>query len=222
MENKKFNWRNYNKSQTREKIIFLKLLRELCAILPEKYQTNSNNPLRPRKVIFSVCMKNYCRTSGRSVIGELDICRKLGYLKEKTPCFNSIFSYLKNPAVTIILQDMIKLTALPLASIETKICGDSTGIGTRIVHDRWSVIRQNYSKHHKYMKLHASFGTISNIITSCRVTHGTQADSPMLSVLVDETCENFKPEEYSWDKAYLSRKNMEKIWEYGCLPVERG
>ena len=219
-EKKDFDWTGYNKSQMKEKVMFVKLLKELCDTLPEKYRANSRTPMKLRTIIFSICMKSYCRKNGRNIIGEIEICKNLGYFKGKLPHFNTLFNYLKHPQMTLVLQDLIKITSLPLASIETKLCGDSTGIGTRVLHDRWSVVRQNYEKHHKYVKLHASFGTLSNIITSCRVTLGTSADGPMLPTLVNETCENFSPEEYSWDMAYLSRDNLETIWNHNnCLPL---
>lgn len=210
-------WTKYNKSQTKEKLMFVKLLKELCDLLPSKYRTTGRKPMELSHVIFCICMKNYCIKSSRRVIGELELCRQAGFI-EKIPHFNTLLNYLKNPNLTFILQELIKITSLPLSSIEKKLCGDSTGFGTRVVHDRWSVVRQNYSKHHKYLKLHASFGTLTNIITSCRVTEGTKSDSLVLPELVNETCENYKPEEYSWDKAYLSRDNFEVIWNNNCLP----
>jgi transposase len=218
--NKPFNWSLYNKSQTREKIIFIKLLTELCNVLPEYYKAHKvGGAIRLRHVIFCMCMKNYCLKSGRRIIGELEMCRRMGLIK-KTPHFNSLFNYFKNPAMTHILQDLIKLTSLPLQAIEKKFCGDSTGFGMSILDDKWSQIRSHYEKHHKYLKAHISFGVLSNIVTHCVVTDGTKADSPFLKELVDETAKGFELVEYSFDKAYLSRKNMQEIFKHnGCLPL---
>jgi len=215
---KNFNWRSYNLSQTREKVLFLNLLKELCNTLPQKFRVNKKKPFELSNVIFCLCLKSYCLKSGRRIIGEIELCKKLGLI-DKIPHFNTIFNYLKNPALTPIFQDLIKVSSLPLIAVERKFCGDSTGIGTRILHDRWSAIRQNYSKHHEYMKLHASFGTLTNVVTSCRITKGTVNDTTMLPELVEETAENFRTEEYSFDKAYLSRDNLQRIWEKGCLPL---
>ena len=194
--NQKFNWTKYNKSQTQEKVLFLELLKDLCDILPKKWKYECRRPIQLHQIIFSICVKSYCLKSGRRAVSELKLCEKLGYIK-KICHFNTIFNYLKNPKITLVLQELIKLTSLPLRSVETKLCGDSTGISTSVLGDRWSVIRQNYSQHHKYMKIHASFGTLTNIITSCRITKANVHDSKMFSELVDESCENFNPKEYS-------------------------
>lgn len=215
---KKGYWTKYNKSQTQEKVLFIQLLKELCDNLPKKWKITRTKPLALAKIIFCLCMKEYCLKSGRRIIGELELAKKLGYI-DRVPHFNTLFNYLRNPRLTIVLQELVRLTSLPLTAVERKFCGDSTGIATGVLHDRWSMIRQNYAKHHEYMKLHGSFGTLTNILTSVRVTEGTQADSPILPELVDETCENFKAEEYSWDKAYSSRENLQKIANKNCLPL---
>lgn len=217
-EEKKFDWRAYNKSQTQEKVFFIKLLRELCNLLPDKYRENCSKPMELSHIIFCLCMKSYCLKSGRRIIGELELCKRMGLIS-KAGHFNSIYSYLNNPKITKILQELIRFTSLPLKAIEKKFCGDSTGFGTSVLDDRWSAIRQQYSKHHKYYKAHITFGVLTNIVTSCRVTKGTMNDSPMLPELVDETAENFDLEEFSFDKAYSSKRNLEKIWEYNCLPL---
>jgi len=217
--NKPFDWSLYNKSQTREKVMFLRIQKELCDTLPEKQRINSAKPLNLSHIIFCLCMKSYCLKSGRRIIGELELCRRMGLIK-KTPHFNSLFNYLKNPKLTPILQDLIKLSSLPLKSIEKKFCGDSTGFGTSILDDKWSKIRSEYSQHHRYMKAHISFGVLTNIVTHCVVTKGTKADSPYLPELVDETAKEFEIVEYSFDKAYSSRKNMHEIYKHNeCLPL---
>lgn len=169
-------------------------------------------------IIFCICMKNYCIKSSRRVIGELELCKQAGFI-EKIPHFNTLLNYLKNPNLTFVLQELIKVTSLPLKSIERKFCCDATGFGTGILNDRWSVIRQNYEKHHKYYKAHITFGVLTNIVTSARVTEGIRADSPLLPEMLDETSENFNLEEWSADKGYISRENIDKIWEKNCLPL---
>ena len=92
-------------------------------------------------------MKCYCLKSGRRIIGELEICKNLGLI-DKVPHFNTLFNYSKKPYLTQILEESIKITSLPLKAVEKKFCCDSSGFGTSVLDDRWSVIRQNYSKHH--------------------------------------------------------------------------
>lgn len=213
-------WTLYNKSQTKEKPMFIEILREICNALPAKYKTRGKHKkaLHLNYIIFCVCMRAYCLKSGRRLIGELALCKKMRFIN-RIPHFNTIFNYLKSPELTFVLQELIQLASLPLKAIERKFASDSSGFSNSILHDRWSVIRQNYSKHHKYFKAHITYGVLTNIVTSCRITEGTRADSPMLAEMIDETAKNFKMEEVSADKAYLSRNNLEKIWEKGALPL---
>lgn len=201
-------WTKYNQSQTREKILFLRLLSELCKTLP--YQRLSDQ-------IFWCCMKQYELKSGRRLIGELEICKKAGYIS-KVPHFNSIFNALGNPKITDHLIDLIKLSSVPLRAVERNFCCDSTGFGLTTIHDRWSKIRQEYSKHHLYLKAHIAFGSLTNIVTACKITPGNFADCPLLPELVDETAKNFEIKEWSADKAYLSRLNLQTIFKHGALP----
>lgn len=202
-------WTKYNQSQMREKILFMKLLKEICSTLPTKSRRDN---------VFCVCMKAYCKTSGRRIIGELELCRRAGFI-ERTPHFNSLFNYLNRNDMTKELQELIQLSSIPLRAVERKFCCDSTGFGASVLHDRWSQIRQEYSKHHKYLKAHIAFGTLTNIVTACRITEGNNADSPMLPELVEETSKTFKLEEWSADKGYLSRENYEAIWNKGATPL---
>jgi len=201
-------WTNYNKSQTQEKTLFLKFLKEICDVIPDK---------KTRQMVFCICLKTYTLKSSRRLIGELDLCRKAGYL-EKVPHFNSILNWLNRNDLTDTLQTLIKLSSLPLKAIERKFACDSTGFGMDLIHDRWSQIRQQYQKHHKYMKAHVTFGVLSNIATSCRITEGTAADSPMMPEMVDETAENFTIDEWSADKGYLARSNLQKVFDKGGTP----
>ena len=201
-------WTKYNLSQTKEKTLFLKLLREICNIIPRRKISN---------MVFCMCLKTYTLKSARRLIGELELCRKAHYI-EKVPHFNTILNYLNRTDITYTLHNLIKLSSLPLKPIEKKFATDSTGFGMSITNEKWSKIRQHYEKHHNYMKAHVTFGVLSNIITSCRITEGTRADSQLLPEMVDETAENFKLEEWSADKAYLSKKNLEEIHKHDCIP----
>lgn len=206
---KKGYWTQYNKSQTQEKTIFLRLLKELCSTIKQKKTADQ---------IFWVCLKQYALKSSRRTIAELQLCKNAGYI-DKVPHFNSILNALQNPTLTDHLEDAIKLTSMPLRAIERKFCCDSTGFGMTTIQDRWSTIRQEYSKHHKYLKAHIAFGILTNIVTACKITEGEASDSPMLAPLVEETSKNFSLEEWSADKAYLSRQNLQTIFEHGAIPL---
>lgn len=212
-----FNWHNYNLSQTKEKIVFLRLLKELCDTLPDQYSIRRPKPVNLRNILFALCLKSYCQKSGRRIIGELELCKKSG-LVSNVNHFNSLFLYLNKPELTPILQELIRLSSMPLRSIEKKFACDATGFGLSIMDDRWIQIRSRYEKHHKYMKAHISFGVLTNIVTHCIITNGSENDSPYLKDLVEETSKGFKIEEWSADKGYISRLNLEAVFEKGGIP----
>ena len=61
-------------------------------------------------------------------------------------------------------------------------------------------------------------GVKTNVISSVSITSEFDNDSPELKALVNETAENFKMEEISADKAYLSQDNLELIESKGAVP----
>ena len=213
-------WQRYNRSQTQEKTIFIRLLKELTECLPNRYRGFGENRrcINLAHIIFCLCVKNYVIKSARRTIAELETYKNLKYI-DKVPHFNTLLIYLRDPRLRPILEDLIRFSALPLKDIENKFCCDATGFGISVLNDRWSQIRQKFNKHHKYYKAHICFGVFTNIVTSCKITEGTSHDAPHLPELVNETAKNFRMIECSADKGYLSRENLKVIWDNGCLPL---
>jgi transposase len=193
-----FNWSAYNNSQMREKIMFLDLLGDICKLLDDDALAHK---------IFCIGVKTYANTSSRRVISELELCKRKGWI-QYTPHFNSILNYLNDLKVKRALKYLLELSALPLAQLEKQFCIDSTGFSERKYIERWSVIRQDFSRHQSYKKAHCIYGAYSNAVVSCIVTEGSAADSPKFIELLDNAARNFKVQEVSADMGYLSRENM--------------
>ena len=71
-----FNWRMYNNSQTREKIIVLTLLKELCNLLEgDAYIGKGRRSMPAGHMIFCMGLKVYSSLSSRRLISELELCR---------------------------------------------------------------------------------------------------------------------------------------------------
>lgn len=177
-EVKTFNWSDYNRSQTKEKSLFLELLSELCEVLDtdldrEEGRHNGNDAHR----IFCMCLKTYLNTSARRLISDLELCKKTGYLRSVSH-FNTILNYFNDKTLTKILKFLIELSAKPLSQLERSFAVDASGIGLRSYLSRWSSVRQEYGRHKNYKKIHVIFGTLTNVAATCIVTAGKNADSP--------------------------------------------
>lgn len=205
---KPFNWSAYNNSQMKEKTMFLELLKDICQILDDEKLAHK---------IFCICIKTYTNTSSRRVISELDLCKKRSCIRF-VPHFNSILNYLNDAKVKRILKYLIELSALPLVQLEDKLAIDSTGFSERKYVERWSVIRQDYTKHRQYKKAHCIYGTKTNAVVSCIITEGTEADSPRFKELLDSAAKNFNIKEISADLAYSSRNNLKHAEDLGITP----
>ena len=113
------------------------------------------------------------------------------------------------------LEALIKLSSLPLKSVETKFAVDSTGFRTTRFND-YCREKYNTNREHVWLKCHAITGVQTNIITGVEVEFGNDADSPHFVPLVEATASNgFSMEEVSADKAYSSRNNLACVDELG-------
>lgn len=210
-------WTAYNKSQTSEKIIFLKLLNELCGIMGDLPHSKGRKPVELSDMIFSCCLKTYLGFSSRRSISDLKMAQNLNYLS-KTVHFNTILKYLDDRTITPILKQLIEISALPLKQIETDFAVDATGFSTGRF-DRWTTARvYTDSKIRYWKKAHVTYGVLTNIVTSVEITSGSTHDSIMFQEIITRTANNFKVREVSADLGYSSHKNLQIVSELGGIP----
>lgn len=213
-----FNWRAYNNSQMREKIMFLKLLDDLCQMIDDdKYSFRGRKPTSFSHQVFCMCLKVYLGTSSRRLISDLELCREKRYI-DCVPHFNSVCNYFNNKNIKFWLKNLIELSALPLGELEDKFAIDATGFSQKKYADRWSMVRQTYSRHREYKKAHCIYGTYSNTIVAVKITEGNSNDSPHFRELLKRASENFDIKEISADKGYSSRENHKIAEELGITP----
>ena len=217
MEEEKFDWTAYNESQTKEKLLFLELLKDLTRSLERTHVHEDKKTNRINRMVFCLGVKVYSNLSSRRVISDLEICRRAGHIKE-VPHFNTITNYLNSKQLTKYLKDLVRLSALPLAQLERRFAIDGSGVAERNYLQRWSEVRQKHYKHRSYKKIHAIVGVYSNVIASVIVTDGNKNDSPYFKQLLEEAAANFEIEEVSADKAYLSRDNLKAAGDLNISP----
>ncbi|MFH1452180.1 MAG: transposase [archaeon] len=211
------NWKAYDKSQTNEKLFFLRLLKELCRNVEQPEYKFGRPTLPISDMIFASILKVYTTFSLRRFMSDMKIVKEMG-LVDYVCTYPTISNFIKKKELTKILKELIKISSAPLSSVESSFSADSSGFATcrfaRYFDYKWG----KKSKYRLWLKAHILCGNKTNIITCAEITDGTSNDSPQLTKLVDETAKRFKMGGVCCDKAYSSRKNLELIHNVGAVP----
>jgi transposase len=214
------NWPAYNAAQVSEKATFVKLLRDLCAGIPEPSQSMGRPRLPLADMIFSAAFKVYSTVSARRFMTDLREAHTDGLIS-RLPCYNSIFNYLESEELTPIIRDMVTRSALPLRAVETDFAIDSTGFTSTQLIGLWQTEKYGAKKHrveHDWLKLHAVCGVNTNVIAAVEVTPRNSQDSPQFAPLIEATAQHFNVQRVLGDKAYSSRANLELTESIGAVP----
>jgi len=168
-------------------------------------------------MLFGSIMKVYTGFSLRRFMSDMQIAQSMG-LVEVVPSYSTISNFMNREEIKVILDTLIKTSALPLKEVETAFAIDSSGFSTSRF-ARWFDYKWGKEKKFKvWLKAHINCGVKTNIITAVNITEGTSSDSNELKSLIEQTAENFNMYEVSADKAYTSKKNLELIKEHGAIP----
>jgi transposase len=211
-------WPAYNEAQTNEKDKFLALLRDLCKGIQEPAHVGrGRRPIPMADAVFSALYKVYSTFSARRFMSDLRRAKEDGFI-DALPCYNSIFNYLENPALTPILHAMITETSLPLKTVEVDFACDSSGFTTskfiRWYDHKYGTPRQQ----HEWVKVHLTCGVKTNIVTTVVIKDRDAHDSPLLPEMVATTRENFVIRDFCADKGYVSIDNYAAIDKAGGTP----
>jgi len=213
------NWALYNLSQTKEKLMFLKILNDAVDYLeiPYEYKGNGRPPHDLRDMIKCCCIKVFNNFSSRRTVFELQMAYALGYIS-RIPHFNSVNNYLNNSGIQKYFEELYKLLASPMIQLENNFAVDATGFST-LNKNRWMDLRFGKKGNVRdYKKLHIVSGVRTNIITSARITKASVHDTKCFPELVKETSLSFKIREICADGGYLSRKNCSIAQRIGAQP----
>ena len=210
-------WKAYDLSQTNEKLLFFKLLKDLCGNVEQPEYKFGRPKILLSDMIFSSALKVYSTFSLRRFMSDVKIANEKGFI-DYTPCFASIGHFLQREDMTPVLSDLIKISALPLKSIETDFTIDSSGFSTCRFARYFDYKYNKNSKYRAWLKASLMSGVKTNIITSCEISEGFSHDVKFLPSLIKETSENFNIKEVSCDKAYSSRESLELINNMGAVP----
>ena len=210
----KRNWSAYNRAQRDEGELFDVLLSELLENLPMPERKRGRPELPLPDLIFCAVKKVHSNLSSRraySMYANAEIDGEISH----APHYNAISKFLLKEGVSEVLHELIRDSALPLASIEKDFAIDSSGFSTSSF-SAYHGIKHKVDKTHNWVKAHICSGVNSNIVTDVVITDGHGADCKQFESLVNGTAIGFDIEEVSADKAYLSRDNYRLVEEIGA------
>jgi transposase len=147
-------------------------------------------------------------------MSDIEEARDAGFIT-MAPHFNSILNVLDAESTTAILLDLVRLSALPMAAVETDFACDSTGFSS-CRYTRW--YDRQYGQvqtRADWVKCHAMTGVRTNIIAAVTILDQDSADCPQLPDLAKTTAQGFTIHEISADKAYPSVANFQTVEDLG-------
>lgn len=210
----KFDWTQYNESQTKEKVLFIKILHDLCQLIQEKTRSAGRMPIPTKDIIFAFVLKQYTQTSARRLQSDIEIFYEAGIMSKKLT-FNTLLRNIAQPHIAEVLKELIRISSLPFKDIEQDFAIDSTGFGTHRYVTYFDVKHRKKARWKAYRKCHAVCGVKTNIITSVEVTDGYVPDSKHFEQLSNRTSREFKIRNFLADKGYLSKQAYTKIENMG-------
>ena len=208
------NWKLYNMAQVQEFELFDQFLYQLVSLIEEPEQNSRGRPrIKLKDQIFCCIMKVYSQLS----------LRRSQYLFHEalqrhqishSPHFNNISNTLNREENKPILHGLVRLSAQPLASVETDFATDSSGFRCSSF-GRYCEYAHGTKRMHNWLKCHISTGVTTNIVADVIITDEYGADSPQFEPLVRGTAQNFSINEVSADGIYSSRKNLQIVDSLG-------
>jgi len=99
------NWSAYNKAQTNEKLIFLKLLKDLCLNVEQPTYKFGRPTLPFSDMLFGSIMKVYTGFSLRRFMSDMKIAKEMG-LVEVVPSYSTISNFMNREEIKPILDEL--------------------------------------------------------------------------------------------------------------------
>lgn len=209
-------WSAYNAAQTEEIKIFDALLKDLVKVIPEPEQKMGRPRLPLSETLFCAIQKVYSQLSSRRARSLFQNALEKNQI-EHAPHFNAPSKLFNDEKITPILHELVTLSALPVAELETDIAIDSTGFRTTTFSE-YCGMKHGQTKEHRWIKAHMATGVKTNIVTNIVITHENGHDSPQFKPLLTGAAKNFKIHDVLADKAYSSRDNLNTVGDVGGVP----
>ncbi|MFC2143065.1 IS5 family transposase [Candidatus Aenigmatarchaeota archaeon] len=207
-------WPAYDRAKINEKSLFMKLLHDLCKTVEEPQQIFGRPKMLLKDMIFASALKVYTTFSLRRFTSDVKKAKEDDFIN-KIPYYTTVARYMEKLELTPILIELIELSSLVLKNVETDFAVDSSGFSTSNF-GRWFDYRFGKDQAKRvWIKAHLCVGVKTNIVAAVKLTTGHESDIKQFSGLVEKTSENFKIDEVSADKAYLSKNSLTLVQGLG-------
>ena len=204
-------WKSYNHAQCNEQRYFMALLHDLVSNIEQPKYEFGRPKLPLQDMIFASALKVYSTFSLRRFMSDMQTAKEKNYV-DNVCSYVTVSNVMRNKEITPILNKLIKISSLPLASIETKFAVDSSGFSTSRFARYFSFKHGKDMKYRTWIKAHVISGVKTNIITGIEISDENSNDCPYFEPLVNQTSEQgFKVDEVSADLAYSSKANHEIV-----------
>jgi len=210
------NWSLYNQAQVQEFELFDKYLHELLSDVEEPEQHMGRPRLSLKDQIFCSVIKVYSQLSSRRARYLYHGATERQQIPH-APHFNVVSKALNKEQLTPILHELVRLSAVPISSIEKDVAVDSSGFRCSSF-GNYCEEKHESKRIRNWLKVHICTGINTNIVTDVIITDENAGDSPQFKNLIVNTARHFEIKEVSADKAYSSRKNLDLVYTLGGKP----
>ena len=202
-------WSAYNQAQSEEIKMFDALLKDLVQSIPEPEQKMGRPRLSIHESLFCTIQKVYSQLSSRRAHSLFKNALEKNQI-DHAPHFNAPSKFLNDESITPILQELVTLSALPVAGVENDFAIDSTGFRTTTFSE-YCGMKHGQKKAHRWIKAHMAVGIKTNVVTNVMITADNVHDSTQFKPLLKGISKDFDVKEVLADKAYSSRDNLTAV-----------
>ena len=224
-EEREIDWSKYDEAQLNEINDMLLMIRDTVdeaalrlGIRGAKFDGPGRPPYPPEDLAKAILMQQYFCVANRMAAGLVLLFREKMGIKQAFS-YKTIERAYEDPFVTLILNEVFKMTQEPVKELEKNFSADGTGLSTSMKQN-WERDRNDEKKRAGYEKMVSMVGTTYGLISAVELPDNPAAhESPFFAPLLEETASSYSSIELvSLDEAYLSRDNCDLIVKIGAAP----
>jgi transposase len=224
-EEREIDWSKYDEAQLNEINDMLLMIRDIVeeaaarlGLKDVRFEGPGRPPYPPEDLAKAVLMQQYFGVANRGAAGLVLLFKEKMWIK-RAFSYKTIERAYEDPFVTLILNEVFRMTQEPLRKLERNLSADGTGLPTSMKQN-WERDREDEEKRVGYEKMVAMVGTTYKLISAAEFPDNPVAhDSPFLSPLLRETASSYPSVDLvCLDEAFLSRENCDLIERVGAVP----